>query len=98
KIAEWRAFSNPGKAETSPDFRLREVAVPDECAEWIEQVVLVEKLRVVKALTGFTRIVSPGDFADPSEIPEETKVRLSRTLPTWVPAAEVRGEGIFLRL
>lgn len=98
KVAEWQAFTNPSKAETSPDFRLREVPVPADFRDWIQQVVLVEKLRVVKALTGFTRIVSPGDFADPSEIPAEARVRLSRALPTWVPAAEVRGEGIFVRL
>ena len=98
KIAEWLAFSDPAAAETGPDFRLREVDVPEEYRDWIQQVVLVERLRVVKALTGFTRIVSPGDFVDPSQIPEDSRVRLSRALPTWVPAAEVRGEGIFLQL
>jgi hypothetical protein len=30
------------------------------------------------------------------EIPEERRAPLSRKRPTWVPAAEVRGEGIFI--
>jgi hypothetical protein len=98
KVAEWQAFADPDRAETGPDFRLRKVDVPPDFREWIAEVVLVEKLRVVKALTGFTRIVSPGDYADPGQIPEDSRVRLSRALPTWVPAAEVRGEGIFVRL
>lgn len=98
KVAEWHAFSNPGQAETSLDFRLHEVDVPPDFREWIQRVVLVEKLRVVKALTGFTRIVSPGDYTDASEIPAAARGRLSRAMPTWVPAAEVRGEGIFVQL
>ncbi|MBL8723024.1 MAG: DUF1998 domain-containing protein, partial [Planctomycetes bacterium] len=44
------------------------------------------------------RIQSPGDFADPNEIPAGIRVALTRGEPTWVPAAEVRGEGVFLRL
>jgi hypothetical protein len=98
RIAEWKAFSSPMSMPTTDDFRLTEVAPPTRYANEIEQVVLVEKLRVVKALTGFTRIQSPGDFADPSEIPAQMRVPLTRTAPTWVPAAEVRGEGVFLRL
>ena len=98
KIAEWKAFSNPTAMAKNEDFRLTEVEVPKAFSMEIEQVVLVEKLRVVKALTGFTRIQSPGDFADPNEIPKNILVPLTRGQPTWVPAAEVRGEGIFIRL
>ena len=61
------------------------------------RTVPVERLRVVKALLGFTRIVSPGDYADLSEIPEIRRVPLARRPPAWVPASEVRGEGLFLQ-
>src|SRR5260370_17052202 len=30
------------------------------------------------------------------ELPEERRAPLSRKRPTWVPAAEVRGEGLFI--
>ena len=35
-----------------------------------ERVVLMKRLREVGALIGFTRIISPGDYADLNEIPD----------------------------
>jgi len=55
----------------------------------------VEKLREVRALVGFTRIMSPRDFDNPADLPEERRAAISRKTPTWVPASETRGEGIF---
>ena len=60
-------------------------------------MVLVERLREVRALVGFTRIGSPGDFNDAPEVPGDRQVRIARRPPRWVPASEVRGEGIFIR-
>jgi Domain of unknown function (DUF1998) len=57
----------------------------------------VERLREVRALVGFTRIGSPGDFNDATEVPEERRMPMTRRPPRWVPASEVRGEGIFIR-
>lgn len=51
----------------------------------------------VCALTGFTRIESLGDYAEEEELPTEHIMPLSSHDPHWVPAAEVRGEGIFLQ-
>jgi hypothetical protein len=60
-------------------------------------VVLVERLREVSALIGFTRIESPADFEENQAVLEEHWAQLSRTPPRWVPASEVRGEGIFIQ-
>lgn len=60
-------------------------------------MVLVERLREVRALVGFTRIGSPGDLNDAAEVPAERQVPIARRPPRWVPASEVRGEGIFIR-
>ena len=57
----------------------------------------MERLREVRALVGFTRIESPGDYAETGELPEEYRAPLSRQEPKWVPASEVRGEGIFIQ-
>lgn len=57
----------------------------------------MKRLREVRALIGFTRIESPGDFTDTGELEEEVRALLSRKLPQWVPASEVRGEGVFLQ-
>jgi hypothetical protein len=98
RVEEWDIFSDPDASRNGPDFRLVPEAIPPGYEPFLEKVVLVERLRVVKALLGFTRIVSPGDFADVSEIPEIRRVPIARRPPEWVPAAEVRGEGIFLEL
>lgn len=98
KAGEWAAFSEPPRAPSDRDFRLVEASLPEGWERYLERVVHVERLRVVQALTGFTRIVNPGDFTDPSEIPEDRRVTLARSRPRWVPAMEVRGEGLFLQL
>jgi hypothetical protein len=77
------------------DFSLREEEVPTSLGQLIEQVVLVERLREVKAFVGFARLDAPEwGSARPAGL-----VRLCRDgKPRWVPAAETRGEGIFVRL
>ena len=97
RTPEWQAFSNPDPAMETKDFRLRAVPAPDGYDVAIEKVVLVERLRQVRALIGFARIESPGDLADLAELPADRRAPLSRAAPRWVPAAEVRGEGIFLQ-
>ena len=97
KTPEWQVFSNVNTSLNSADFRLTSVAAPDSYEAYFEKVVLVERLREVRALVGFTRIESPNDYAETGELPEEYWAPLSRSKPTWVPACEVRGEGIFMQ-
>ena len=97
KTPEWEVFSNPQTAEKTTHFEIRSIAPPKNYEQYFTQTVLVEKLREVRSLIGFTRIQSPGDFDDAGDIPEEYRVRLSRHQPEWVPATEVKGEGIFLQ-
>jgi len=97
KSPEWRVFSNPSKAKESRGFKLRTVEPPADFAASFEKVVLVEKLREVRALVGFTRLVSSRDFDSPAEVPPENRGRLSRRDPAWLPACETRGEGIFFQ-
>ncbi len=63
----------------------------------IKDVVLIERLREVRVLTGFTRLRAPvqniyGEFTDSSN-----RAALSISAD-WLPASEVRGEGFFLEL
>ena len=94
KTPEWKVFTNPDPNFVSRDFLLREVDPPTNYAQFFEKIVLAERLREVRALVGFTRIESPGDFGEPYQIPKDQLVNLSRSAPKWVPASEVRGEGI----
>ncbi|MFF7351815.1 DrmB family protein [Streptomyces filipinensis] len=54
--------------------------------------MLVKKLREVRALKAFTRLADPESTTEPHEMP------LSESPLPWLPAMEVRGEGVFLRL
>ncbi|WP_426569422.1 DrmB family protein [Streptomyces canus] len=54
--------------------------------------MLVKKLREVRALKAFTRLVDAESTTDAKEM------ALSEKPLRWLPAMEVRGEGVFLRL
>lgn len=54
--------------------------------------MLVKKLREVRALKAFTRVI------DPETSSEGHEADLSLTPTHWLPAMEVNGEGVFLRL
>jgi hypothetical protein len=91
KAPEWEVLSRPDPGRNSRDFQLRSVEVPQGYRQYFERVVLVDRLREVRALIGFTRIDAPGeDFETP-------RAPLSRSAPQWVPATEIRGEGIFVQ-
>jgi hypothetical protein len=97
RTPEWLVFSQPDPSRNSSDFRLRLVPSPDRYRDMIPQIVLVERLREVRALMGFTRIDSPDELEEPNVENTRFIAPLSRKDPTWVPAVDVRGEGIFLR-
>jgi hypothetical protein len=95
KTPEWEVFIDPASATKTRDFQLRASEPPKKYATWLEQIVLAERLREVRALVGFTRIESPSDYDNPAAFPANQRARISRTPPTWVPASEIRGEGLF---
>jgi hypothetical protein len=97
KSPEWRVFSNASEIKNSRTFSLRTVDRPADFTKYFEKILLVEKLREVRALVGFTRVVSPRDFDGPTDLPPERRARISRKEPAWIPACETRGEGIFFQ-
>ncbi len=56
KAPEWAVFTRYNPALNGEDFRLRPVTPAARYAALISQVVLVERLREVRALVGFTRL------------------------------------------
>jgi hypothetical protein len=94
---EWNAFDSPQLPEPTADFAVRRgtLGLDGETDElWatlrdrVGGVVLVDRLREVRALTGFHRHAPGGAL-----VPSDTSGRLR-----WLPAAEVYGEGIVLTL
>ncbi|WP_238881053.1 DrmB family protein [Achromobacter xylosoxidans] len=89
---EYRQFTGGVAAEgLDREFEIRPQAVPPSIASVFSRLVKAVRLREVRAVKGFTRIQPPGDPESPAV------ARLSvRTDLDWLPAIEVRGEGIFL--
>lgn len=94
---EWEVFQRPDSAPIGADFQIAAEPVPAAFASSIASVVRADRLREVVALTGFTRIDAPDSGVD-DDAEVVHRAPLTRGQPTWVPAAEVRGEGIFLSL
>ncbi|MFE0676152.1 DrmB family protein [Streptomyces sp. NPDC058867] len=94
---EWYAFDATELPDPTPEFSIRRdgLGLDGETEQpWaaldahIDKVVLVDRLREVRALTGFRRHSPNGTL-----VPADTSGRLR-----WLPATEVYGEGIVLAL
>ncbi|MBI1757615.1 MAG: DUF1998 domain-containing protein [Actinobacteria bacterium] len=93
--AEWELLSRPTTDRQDADFHAEPApATPDGYDRLLDQVVLVSRLREVQALVGFTRLSAP----ERRDLCPRGRVPLANAAETWVPAAEQRGEGIFLEL
>ena len=94
KTDEYQRFvkASIGRSRADDDFEIHREKTPTEISPWLSRVVRVCRLREVRAIMGFTRINPPGEIDD-KKIAEISKSNLG-----WLPALEVRGEGIFLAL
>lgn len=95
KLPEWEVLSDPSAAPKGEDFLVTMGEVPDGFGEWFDPTILVEKIREVNALIGFTRLEAPEELLRGDD--DLTYAPLSINPPEWVPANEVRGEGILIR-
>ena len=87
---EYKALLVGQPEEPGGQFAATLGEVPEQLTGVVDQVVLVSRLREVRALEGFTRILPPGS--------QEELAALFSSDPGWRPAIEVKGEGIFLSL
>lgn len=82
-----------------PQFQNDVLDPPAALSHWFDLVGATSRLREVRALAGFSRIepypVSPERVRQ--AIAEGKVSPLSKTERAWLPGAEIRGEGIFLR-
>jgi hypothetical protein len=92
--AEWQLLSRPTTERQDADFRAVPTLSPQGYDRLIDQVVLVSRLREVRALLGFTRLSAP----ERDDLQPVRRIPLTRGPAEWVPAVEQRGEGIFLEL
>lgn len=95
KGPEWDVLTEANPPTDYPHFMSKKVKTPDGFESHISRVLLLERLREVNALLGFTRVEAPEESDTPSERPEMAKLSYSK--PNWVPANQVHGEGLFIQ-
>lgn len=98
KTEEYKAMTGKIEIEDLPesDFKMKELNIIDFDLDFLSRVVLIQKMREVRALVGFTRVLPPDNkhFNESNDLQESTLV--STKQKNWYPAYEVRGEGIFI--
>jgi hypothetical protein len=82
-------------ADEGSEFEIRPSAVPDILQPYASHIVQAVRLREVRAISAFTRIEPPA-MASPDGPVRYAPIQVTRH--NWLPAIEVRGEGIFLAL
>jgi len=99
EFAALRSIPNPARA-AEREFLTQQVDVPASLRRHVARVVIVRRLREVRALGGFSRIDSPFDMLTDDELSMEKfgVQKLSADDSHWRPAVELRGEGIFIEL
>ncbi len=103
RYEEFRALGQPTDPATGAEhkFQTEVVDAPDEFRDYLENVVVVSRLREVRALDRFTRIDAPPDLL----LEDDEALQRVQSQPIggpdtewWRPAVELLGEGIFLIL
>lgn len=98
---EYAALNSPDKDDRA--FKTIHVGPPESLSDYIDDVVLVKRLREVMVLRGFRR-VTPEAVEIPGETEEQYEKRAAKaftpstTSDDWLPAMELLGEGFFLTL
>lgn len=97
-VPEWRYLQKPAlfpQQQNSSGLMVTEMQRGLELQSKINRVVAVNQMKKVNAVLGFTRL----DEMDRVNDLASRLVKLTRNgKPTWLPATEDRGEGIFLQL
>ncbi|MCC9184259.1 DUF1998 domain-containing protein [Mycolicibacterium mageritense] len=97
-IPEWQYLQKPAlfpSQKNTTGLMVTDMARSPELPTQISRVVAVNQMKKVNAFIGFTRL---DEMDRVNDLPGRL-VKLTRNgKPTWVPATEDRGEGIFLQL
>lgn len=91
RLDEYRIL-NSNIPNNHKEFESSSVEISETLAPFLSTVTRVARMREVRVLKGFTRIKPP------SEDDQQILAPLSNKSLEWLPAIEIRGEGIFLAL
>lgn len=93
RAEEYLALRDGNDAGSSDAFQCIEVEVAPDISHLVAQVSRVSRLREVRALHGFSRVTPTA-----TDGTEPKLARLSSGPVNWLPAIEVYGEGVFIRI
>lgn len=86
---EYKVLMRGDAGNHEGDYSAFTVDIPANFKQFFEQVTVVDKLTVIEALRGFTRLKPWGG--------DVTQIAPLSTYPKdWLPAVELRGEGVFI--
>lgn len=102
RVNEYYAFCDNDRNESGDYFCTKGSEVPEELEAYIDTIKIVSRLREVKVLLGFRRI-DPAYENDAAKRVEEGLLDreftpISKQPLDWLPAIQMYGEGIFIRL
>lgn len=97
-VPEWNYLQKPAlfaQQENASGLMVTEMPKSPHLLALVHRVIAVNRMKKVNAVIGFTRIDELDRVSDVST----RLVKLTRDRqPTWVPATEDRGEGVFIQL
>lgn len=93
RAEEYMALRDGNNGGATDAFHCVQVAVDPSIADVVAQVSKVSRLREVRALHGFARVSPTGSSPDAPRLASLSAKRMN-----WLPAVEVFGEGVFVRL
>lgn len=94
-LPEWRSLTSSKIPFKADEFEAVNGKVPAGFEPYFSRIVLVNRLKEVRALLGFTRLEAEDPMLNDSNQPHWS--RLSAENTPWLPAMEMRGEGIFIQ-
>jgi hypothetical protein len=92
RLEEYEQLTQHEKPLDTQEFAIRPSRPPAALEPWVGRVVQVTRLREVRAMYGFTRILPPLGRQD------QRLAKITASPKNWLPAVENRGEGIFIEL
>lgn len=102
RFEEFRALGEPTDPALAAEreFQTALSETPEAFAHLVDRLVIVRRLREVRALDAFTRIDAPPDLLleDDEALQRVHRQALARNGTDWRPAVELLGEGIFVSL
>lgn len=99
RMDEYAAFCNEDRDEDF--FKTESTIVPDEISPFIDSIKIVSRLREVKVLRGFRRILpsyeTDANIRQQNGLYDREFAPISRQPLPWLPGLEMYGEGIFIK-